>query len=157
MGGAECVYSLWGRNGWLRESRALPRQRDRHLVEARCADVGARLGTSRLGDYGWVVLGPVGALVSWQVGHAGVWVGPDDILIVHPVFGKRRLRRADIDRFVVRQFNQWMIAWVITRTGDEIPCQGISSGRKRTQRVDVVVERLNRMLRERSDAGSSRR
>lgn len=110
-----------------------------------------------LGDYGWVVLGPIGALVSWQIGHAGVWVGPDDILIVHPVFGKRRLRCADIDRFVVRQFNQWMIAWVITRSGDEIPCQGISSGRKRTQRVDGVVERLNGVLQERPDARPSGR
>lgn len=103
-----------------------------------------------LGDYGWVVLGPLGSLVAWQIGHAGVWAGQDDILIVHPVWGRRRVRWADIERFAVRPFNQWMIAWVITRTGEEIRCQGISSGRKRTQRVDVVVEKLNEVLRTRT-------
>ena len=101
-----------------------------------------------VGDWGWFVLGPLGTFVAWQVGHAGVWVGEDDVLIVHPVFGKRRVRLADVERFVVRPFNQWMIAWAITRTSGEIPCQGISSGRKRTQRVDVVVERLNAKLSE---------
>jgi hypothetical protein len=88
-------------------------------------------------------------LAAWQGAHAGVWAGQDDILIVHPVWGRRRVRWTDIDHFAVQPFKQWIIVWVITRTGQEIPCQGISSGRKRTQRVHVVVEKLNVLLRAR--------
>ena len=102
-----------------------------------------------LGDFAWLALAILPGLWAWQDAHSGVWVGEDDILVVHPVFGKKRVKLADIERFVVRPFNQWMIAWAITRMGSEIPCQGISSGRKRTQRVDVVVERLNGALRDR--------
>jgi hypothetical protein len=105
-----------------------------------------------LDGYAWLPAAIVGLLVVWQVGHAGVWAGEDDILIAHPVWGRRRVRWDEIERFDVKPFNQWMIAWVITRTRGEIPCQGISSGRKRTQRVDVVVEQLNDILRERSSS-----
>lgn len=99
------------------------------------------------GGYGWLGLGIACGLAAWQGGHAGVWAGADDILIVHPVWARRRVRWAEIECFAVQPFNQWMVAWVVTRAGDEIPCQGISSGRRRTQRVDVVVEKLNALLR----------
>ena len=103
-----------------------------------------------LDGYAWIGLAIVPGLWAWQGAHAGVWVGAEDILVVHPVFGRKRVKLGDVERFVVQPFNQWMIAWVVTRTGAEIPCQGISSGRKRTQRVDVVVEKLNRALSGRS-------
>jgi hypothetical protein len=96
----------------------------------------------------------VPGLAAWQGAHAGVWVGKDDVLVVHPVFGKRRVKLSDVERFEVQPFNQWMIAWVITRTGDEIPCRGISSGRKRTHRVDVVVEQLNAALAKRKPSAA---
>ena len=105
-----------------------------------------------LDGYSWLPGAIACGLASWRVAHAGVWAGQDDILIVHPVWGRRRVLWADIDRFAVQPFNQWMIAWVVTRTGGEIPCQAISSGRKRTQRVDVVVEKLNALLRTRASA-----
>lgn len=104
-----------------------------------------------LGDYGWLALGIACGLAAWQGAHAGVWTGDDDVLIVHPVWGRRRVSWADIDRFTVRPFNQWMIVWVVTQSGDEIPCQGISSGRRRTHRVDVVVQKLNALLHARVD------
>lgn len=113
--------------------------------------VGA-LALVSLGGYSWLVGAIATGFVAWQTGHAGVWVGRDDILIVHPAWGRKRVALGDIDRFVVRPFNQWMIAWVITRAGEEIPCQGISSGRNRTQRVNIVVERLNEILRTRTVA-----
>lgn len=100
--------------------------------------------------YSWLALALGSALVSWQIAHSGVWVGKDDILIVHPLWGRRRVRWADIERLAVLPFNQWMIAWVITCTDGKIACQGISSGRKRTLRVDVVVEKLNAILESRS-------
>ena len=87
------------------------------------------------------------ALITWRGAHSGIWAGQDDILIIHPVWGRRRVRWDDIDRFVVAPFNQWMIAYVITQDNQKIPCQGISSGRKRTERVDVVVYDLNDLLR----------
>jgi hypothetical protein len=108
-----------------------------------------------LDGYSWVALGLASGLAAWQGGHAGVWVGEDDILVVHPVWGRKRVPWADIERFAVLPFNQWMIAWIITRAGDKIPCQGISSGRKRTQRVDVVVEKLNAMLASHDDRATS--
>ena len=103
----------------------------------------------------WLAGALVCGLFAWQGRHAGVWVGEDDILVVHPVWGRKRIPWAGIERFAVLPFNQWMIAWVITRTGEKIPCQGISSGRKRTQRVDVVVEKLNEVLRTRTAAQES--
>ena len=103
-----------------------------------------------LGDYRWAVWGVLFTAVTWRIGHAGVWVGDRDVLIVHPVWGSRVVLWDEIKRFVVAPFNQWMIVWVVTRSGEEVPCIGISSGRKRTQRVDVVAENLNALVRARA-------
>jgi len=100
-----------------------------------------------VGGLSWLPGAIAMSLITWQLGHSGIWAGNDDILIVNPVFGRRRVPWADIEGFTVAPFNQWMIAWVITRNGGRIPSPGISSGRKRTQRVDVVVEALNDLLR----------
>lgn len=118
-----------------------------------------------LGHYAWLPGALAMCWVAWQAGHAGVWVGDDDILVVHPVWGRRRVGWAEIAKFEVMPFNQWMIAWVITTSGDRIPCQGISSGRNRnvmgtmrtdrTRRVDVVVAKLNAILRQHVESAST--
>lgn len=100
--------------------------------------------------YSWLVLALGSGFGAWRIAHAGVWVGQDDILIVHPLWGRRRIRWTDIERSALLPLHQWMIAWVITFTSEKIPCQGISSRRRRTQRVDVVVEQLNAILKSRS-------
>jgi hypothetical protein len=82
-------------------------------------------------------------LVAWKGNRSGVWVEDDSMRVVHPVWGNRRVPIATVDRFVIKPFNQWMAAFLITTSGEEILCAGITSGRKRTGRVDTVVAALN--------------
>lgn len=83
------------------------------------------------------------ALAAWKGNRSGVWVEGDSMRVVHPVWGNRRVPIATVDRFVTKPFNQWMAAFLITTSGEEILCAGITSGRKRTDRVDTVVAALN--------------
>lgn len=100
--------------------------------------------------YSWLVLALGSGFAAWRIAHAGVWVGRDDILIVHPLCDRRRVRWTDIERFALLPCNQWMTACVITFTSEKIPYQGLSSGRRRPQRLAVVVKQLNAILNSRS-------